>query len=252
MSSFQAYLRVAAYAISFFDYLQTLPTEYRLFTRQKGSSRLSTPFILFILAFFNNGFTPTTCKKFYLAPQVFKLLLYLISQAILALRTYKVSKEALWVRIALPLLFVVVTAPELLSIFYKRISFSNNGSCTSSNPSGIQFASLFYAGALAFDVFTMATTIGYLWKFSSNVKRSFFGRLDHIMLHEGVIYFVGLAVFNTVNLILFQNTDTSVQPIAAVLGYAATMIYSSRFVLNVSGTQFTIAHIFLTEECAKL
>ncbi|KAF7326702.1 hypothetical protein MSAN_02501100 [Mycena sanguinolenta] len=80
----------------------------------------------------------------------------------------------------------------------------------------------------------MATTIGYLWKFSSNGKRSFFGRLDHIMLHEGVIYFVGLAVFNTVNLILFQNTDTSVQPIAAVLGYAATMIYSSRFVLNVS------------------
>ncbi|KAJ7258109.1 hypothetical protein B0H12DRAFT_1232418 [Mycena haematopus] len=243
----QAYLRVAGYAIAFFDFLSTIPAEYRLYTRQKGIFKPSVPCILFILVrylglaaiivgntgFFYHGFTPASCKKFYWAPPLFKLFLYLVSQVILALRTYAVSRQATWVRVTLALLFVITMAPELVSIFYKRISISINGNCTSGNPAGIKIASLFYAGALAFDVVTMGITSLYLWKFS-NANRSSLTQLTRMMLKDGIIYFVALTAMNIVNLIFFQNPDTAFQPAAAVLGYTATMIYSSRFILNLS------------------
>ncbi|KAJ6483085.1 hypothetical protein C8R45DRAFT_1215029 [Mycena sanguinolenta] len=274
----QAYLRVAGYAIAFFDYLQTIPAEYRLYRRQKGIFNLSVPCILFIMVrylglaavivgntgFFYHGFTPESCKTFYWAPPVFKLILYTVSQVILALRfvdhvfvliiifitihfnstenintdqsvdrTYAVARKALWLRIVLPLLFAVTMAPELVSIFYKRISISKQGNCTSGNPPGIKIASLFYVGALAFDVVTMAITSAYLWKFS-NINRSSLTQLTRMMLQDGIIYFVALTGMNTVNLVFFQNPDTAFQPSAAVLGYTATMIYSSRFILNLS------------------
>ncbi|KAF7373838.1 hypothetical protein MSAN_00595700 [Mycena sanguinolenta] len=241
----QAYLRIAGYAIAFFDYLQSLPSEYRLYSRQKGKPSIVC--VLFVLVrylglaaviignlgFFYHGFTPASCQKFYWAPPILKLLLYLVSQAILAMRAYAVSKKALWVRIVLPVAFVLTLVPELISIFYKRVPVSVKGSCTSENPTGIKIGSLFYVGALVFDVVAMIITSMYLWKFSP-ANRSPLSRLNRMLIEGGMVYFAPLMSMNIVNLIFFQNPDTTFHPAAAVLGYSITMIYSSRFILYLS------------------
>ncbi|KAJ7753191.1 hypothetical protein B0H16DRAFT_1886996 [Mycena metata] len=104
-------------------------------------------------------------------------------------------------------------------------------SCTSGNEPGVKVASLYYAGCLVFDAVTMVTSSAYLWKFSSSSRHSIIGnnigRLTKMILEDGIGYFVVLSVF-------VQSRDTVLQSSAASLGYAVTMIFSSRFILNLS------------------
>ncbi|KAF7341143.1 hypothetical protein MVEN_01849100 [Mycena venus] len=238
------HLRVAAYAIALFDYLQSLPAEYRLYAKQKGPLKLSVACILFILVrylgvialvmgavgYFYHGFSKEQCDKFYWMAPVFKLFLYLTSQVILAIRTYAVSRKSPTVLRILVVLFVL---GEFISTFWKRIPFQSNGNCTGGNLPGVKVASLYYVGCLVFDAVAMSITAIYLWKFS-NSSRASLSRLARMMLEDGIMYFIALTAMNIVNLIFFQSRDTTLQSSASSLGFAVTMIFSARFILNLS------------------
>ncbi|KAJ7908127.1 hypothetical protein B0H13DRAFT_2331674 [Mycena leptocephala] len=194
------YLRVAAYAVALFDYLQTLPAEYCLYAKQKGPFQLS----LYPLhpgpihryhnnhhreyRFFYDGFSAEKCHRFYWLAPIFKLVLYTISQAILAIRTYAVSCKSPLVLCLLILLSVLIVVPELIPHAHEP----DLAYCTSGNLPGVKVASLFDVGVLVFDVVTMFITASYVRKFSSSSRTS------------------------------------------TTLGYAATMIFSGRFILNLS------------------
>ncbi|KAJ7221274.1 hypothetical protein GGX14DRAFT_669242 [Mycena pura] len=232
-----AYLRVSAYAIAFFDYLQTLPAEYRLYAQQKGIFQLSTACVLLFLVrylglaamifgntgFFYHRFTEESCRHYYWLAPIFKLLLYLVSQAILALRTYAVSRKSPIVLKVLVVLYIMAAVMEAISSFWKRIR----------NAPGVHLASLYYVGGLMFDVVTMTISSAYLWKFS-RTNRSTRSLLVKLMLKDGLMYFVALSAMNVVNIIFYNNPNTAVQSSAGPLGFAATMIFSSRFILNLS------------------
>ncbi|KAJ7305633.1 hypothetical protein DFH08DRAFT_1089016 [Mycena albidolilacea] len=155
------------------------------------------------------------------------------SQIILALRTYAVSRQSRPVLYTLIILFIRCCIPEFLSTFYKRIRSQTNVCCTSGNPPGVHIAALSYVGGLVFDVVTMGITSRYLWKFSSS-SRSSFSQLTGMMLRDGLMYFVALSAMNVVNIIFFQNPQTVLQSSAVSLGFASTMIFSGRFILNLS------------------
>ncbi|KAJ7160253.1 hypothetical protein C8R46DRAFT_1194649 [Mycena filopes] len=242
-----AYLRVAAYSIALFDFLQTIPGEIRLYQRQRGPLQLSVACILFILVrylgvtalvmgafgFFYHGFSVAACDRFYWMAPVFKLFLYVASQAVLTLRTYAISRQSPIVLRVLVVLFVLCTVAECVSTFWKRIHFQNNVSCTSGNLPGVKVASLYYVGCLVFDAVAMVISATYLWKFS-NSSRASFSRLTRMMLEDGIMYFVVLTAMNIVNLVFFESRDTTLQSAASSLGFAVTMIFSSRFILNLS------------------
>ncbi|KAJ7909151.1 hypothetical protein B0H13DRAFT_2015104 [Mycena leptocephala] len=242
-----AYLRVAAYTVALFDYLQTIPAEYRLYAKQKGPLNLSIACILFILVrylgvlaigmgvvgFFYHGFSKEACSHFFWVVPIFKLFLYLASQAVLTLRTYAVSRKSPTILRLLIVLFFACTVGEFVSTFWKRIPFQQSHNCTSGNLPGVKVASLFYAVCLVFDAVTMIISAIYLWKFS-NSSRTSFTRLTRMMLEDGIMYFLVLSAMNIVNLIFFQSRDTILQSSASSLGYAVTMIFSSRFILNLS------------------
>ncbi|KAJ7027166.1 hypothetical protein C8F04DRAFT_1189831 [Mycena alexandri] len=259
-----AYLRVAAYTVALFDYLQTIPAEFRLYAKQKGLFKLScayqlvklvdetyflssTACILFILVrylgvitlsmgvigFFYHGFSKESCSHYFWVVPVFKLFLYLASQAILTLRTYAVSRKSPVVLYILAVLFLVCTVVRLLIAGRVCFDILETHSCTSGNLPGVKVASLFYAACLIFDAVTMILSAGYLWKFS-NSSRASIGRLTKMMLEDGIVYFIVLTAMNLVNLVFFQSRDTVRQSSAASLGYAVTMVFSSRFILNLS------------------
>ncbi|KAJ7482533.1 hypothetical protein FB451DRAFT_1235571 [Mycena latifolia] len=226
-----AYLRVSAYAIAFFDYLQTLPAEYRLYSRQKGLFKLSTGCIMFILVrylglaamiigntgFFYHKFSVEACRRYYWLAPIFK-----------RASTYAVSRKSPHVLKVLVVLYTVATAAEAIASFWKRIR-----DCTSGNAPGVHLASLYYVGGLLFDVVSMLISSAYLWKFSG-ANRSSPTRLVRMMLHDGIVYFIALSAMNVVNIIFYNNPNTAVQASAGPLGFAFTMIFSGRFILNLS------------------
>nr|GAT59866.1 predicted protein [Mycena chlorophos] len=244
-----AYLRVAADSIALFDYLQTFPAEIRLYRRQKNFWRPSPACIMFILVrylgvmnvvlanfgFFFHGFSEAGCMHYYWLVPIFKLFLYMMSQVILGVRTYAVSRRNQWVLWMLVVAFTICTIPEFLATFYRRIPVFVKGACLSGNPEGVSVASYFYVGALAYDLIAMSTTFMYLIKFSTQSRISIFSSgLAELMLEDGITYFLALSAMNVLNFIFFRNTNSALQSSAATLGEASTMIFSSRFILNLS------------------
>ncbi|KAJ7305646.1 hypothetical protein DFH08DRAFT_976200 [Mycena albidolilacea] len=223
-----AYLRVAAYAIAFFDYLQTLPAEYRLYARRKGPFNLSIACILFIVVryvglatliisntgFFYHGFSEAACDRYFWLAPVFKLILYMTSQLILGLRTYAVSRQSRSVLFVLIILFI----PEFISTFWKRVHEVSDQAVIrgtrrestlprSTTSVAYEFK---HVAPLLYDLVTMTITSAYLWKFSSS-SRSSWSQLARMMLEDGIMYFMALSTMNIVNIIFFQNPETVLQ-----------------------------------------
>jgi len=100
------------------------------------------------LGFFANNFPPETCERYHLVAPLAKCTLcslglyltylpvfaVLISQLIIFLRTYAISRNARWVLWTLSALFVVCLVPEFLGNVYKRIRERNRfRSCNDPN-----------------------------------------------------------------------------------------------------------------------
>ncbi|KAH9011605.1 hypothetical protein EDB84DRAFT_1569651 [Lactarius hengduanensis] len=125
-------LRIASLTMAAYDYLITLPAEYRLY---KSSNRRSLGFILFVLirytsiivlvvsnvGFFYHGFTPKACEHYHLAAPALKVVQMMVSQAILAIRTYGISQGNLWVARTLLSTYILGAAFQWFSSLNARI-----------------------------------------------------------------------------------------------------------------------------------
>ncbi|KAK7017813.1 hypothetical protein R3P38DRAFT_3560439 [Favolaschia claudopus] len=227
-----AYLRVAAYAIALFEcvqcshlnaYAHSIACNLFILLRILGATAL----LIGAFGFFHHGFTTAQCNQFFWLFPIFKLFLYIVSQVILSLRTYAVSRKSSVVLYMLVGLFLISGAAEFAATFWKRVR-----DCTSGNLPGVKVASLFYAGTLLFDIGALSLTAVYLWKFSNSSRA--LSRLAKMMIEDGIMYFVALTSMNIVNLIFFQDQDPVLQSAASSLGFAVTMIYSGRFILTLS------------------
>ncbi|KAJ7201127.1 hypothetical protein GGX14DRAFT_400303 [Mycena pura] len=191
-----AALRVSAYAIGFFDRHRLALIVWKLFA---DVARRIPP------VHTAEGISSTFPGVHF----VHHVLLYLTSQIILALRTYAVSRRSPVVLRVLVVLYIIAAVPEFISSFWKRIRKVSILVCTSGNLPGVHLASLYYVGGLM-------------------------SQLAKMMLQDGIMYFVALSTMNVVNIIFFNHGNPSVQSSASTLGFAVTMIFSSRFILNLS------------------
>jgi hypothetical protein len=118
-------LRIASLAMAAYDYLITLPAEYRLY---KSANRRSLGFILFVLirytsiivlvvsnvGFFYHGFTPKSCEHYHLAAPALKVVQMMVSQAILGVRTYGIAQSNPWVKRTLLSTYILGAAVRFL------------------------------------------------------------------------------------------------------------------------------------------
>ncbi|KAH9926801.1 uncharacterized protein B0H18DRAFT_1104363 [Fomitopsis serialis] len=124
-----SYIRIASVSIAAYDYVITLPAEWRFYKSQR-SWRLSTGCILFILiryisvavlalntvGFFDR-FSPDTCAHYSgLAPYSKTML----SQIILGIRTINISRRSPYVTSIVAALFVLVTTGEWFTDLFHR------------------------------------------------------------------------------------------------------------------------------------
>ncbi|KAI6118026.1 hypothetical protein F5141DRAFT_1095726 [Pisolithus sp. B1] len=104
-SKAEGYVRVASMAFAFYDYIITLPIEYRVYRSQRGFFHMSLACILFILiryssilvmvtsnyGFFATTFTDESCRRYYYVAPIFKDIQATVSQAILGVRTFNIA-----------------------------------------------------------------------------------------------------------------------------------------------------------------
>ncbi|KAL6302508.1 hypothetical protein BKA93DRAFT_397806 [Sparassis latifolia] len=232
-----AYLRVASLAIAMYDWLWTLPVEYRIYREQSSIFNLSRPCIFFILiryvsivtmvannvGFFRHDIPPSVCSHYlYFAP---------IMKCILFLRTWAISRRSQWVFWTLAILFSVSVPVEYFVSVYKRVPVQSDcGNCTSANQDGYRVAWVFYMICMVYDTTCTAIVTSYLWFESLNTNNG--QRLARLLLREGLIYFVFLTVVNILNLIVYHTAKTNAQSAAASLGYAITWIMAQRILIQ--------------------
>ncbi|OJA11115.1 hypothetical protein AZE42_10194, partial [Rhizopogon vesiculosus] len=213
----EKYLRVVSISIALYDFIITLPAEWRFYRSQSSIFHLSYFSILVMIVsnygFFSTNFTEETCQHYYLVAPTFKGLSHLmfthedpidsdhavvvqmmISQFILGVRTFNIARRDRRVGIALMALFFISISRfswngspicltgSLLSLTYGNCSPGNTGKALS--------ASFYYATAMLYDLIMLAISTAYLLRYNPLSNR--LGRLVRVLIYEGIGYFIVL------------------------------------------------------------
>ncbi|KAF7315257.1 Zn(2)-C6 fungal-type domain-containing protein [Mycena indigotica] len=277
-TSYAGYLRTAALAIAAYDYLQTLPFECRMLSTAWRERRISLSFILFSLiryvsiaaltvsnvGFFSDSFTQEQCRQYFLVPSVFKgfcaqfydktssdskttVLQAMVSQAILAVRAYNLSRKSANIGVMLLSIYLICCTLEWITTLHDRsigtqVAYNSAiGNCASKSPNGGLGGWVHYAVAIIYDFVTSMFCIVFLLKLRP-ASSSIMARVVRMMLVDGLWYFLGLALVNITNLIFYRQINkqtyatvqiaVEVQTAGASMGYAVTWIMSSKLIIH--------------------
>lgn len=240
----EKYLRIASISVALYDYIITLPAEWRFYRSQSSLSRLRLACILFILirydsimvmilsnyGVFSTGFTQETCKHYYMVAPVFKVIQTMTSQVILGVRTFNIARRDRRIGIALVVLYFVSVSLEWFTNMYDRIPVVVHGNCTPGNPGKILSAWFYYTVAMSYDLIVLTISTVYLLRY--NPLSSRLERLVRVLIYDGIGYFIVLTGSNIFNIILYHTSDIQTQAAGASIGFAVIWIMSQRILIH--------------------
>lgn len=241
----EKYLRIASISIAFYDYIITLPAEWRFYRSQSSIFNISLACALFILiryvsiiaivvsnyGYFSTTYTLQMCQNYYLVAPAFKAIQTMISQAILGVRTFNIARRNMRIGIALLLLYLFSISAEWFSDLYHRTPVVVDGNCTSGNAGKILSTWFYYLAAIVYDIVMVTISTTHLLRY--NPLSSRVERLIRVLIYDGIGYFIVLSASNVLNLILYHTTDIETQSAGASIGYAVTWIMSQRILINI-------------------
>ncbi|KAG9220986.1 hypothetical protein CCMSSC00406_0002414 [Pleurotus cornucopiae] len=152
---------------------------------------------------------------FYLVPPSFKVLQAMVSQAIIGVRAYNLSRRSKIVGWTLIGAYVVACAFQWITTLYGRqyVVSPQYSNCRGATLylNGLA-AWVYYVIAIAYDLTATAISVFYLLQHKISARTSLMYRLANMMLYDGLGYFLLLTSVNIVNLILYrsQNLQASV------------------------------------------
>jgi len=248
-----SYLRVASLSIAIFDFVQTLPAVWQLYADQYKTGRFTISCVLMALIQFTSilvmtisnvgwfaHFTQEACLKFWAVPLAFKVCQVMVSQAIIGIRAFSLSRRSTRIGWLLLIFYVCSCTLQWFTTMYQREVGGNSksGSClaVSSNPA--MGAWVYYLIAILYDTVVTVMSLGYLLKYkSSNPSSAVVVRLTRMVVYDGLGYLAMLTASNVINLMLYlwyeQRED--VQSAAVSVGYALTWIMSQRLLTHLHG-----------------
>ncbi|KAJ7782829.1 hypothetical protein B0H16DRAFT_1494527 [Mycena metata] len=244
-----AYIRIGSISVASYDYLQTLPFEFRVWKELWRTRHLTLSFSLFFLiryssvlvmtvstaGFFAHDFDRETCQRYFLIPSILKVVQTMVSQAILGFRAYNLSRKSATIGYALIIFYLMCCTVEWVATLYKRIMYYSPiyRNCGSISPQSLFGGWIHYAIAIIYDFATSVICIVFLLKLKTS-SSSTMVRVSRMMLVDGVWYFVALVAANAVNMAFFRAAPigNDVQTAAAALGYCVTWIMSQRLLIH--------------------
>lgn len=240
----EKYLRIASISVALYDYIITLPAEWRFYRNQSSFFRLRLACILFILirygsiivmilsnyGVFSTSFTQESCKHYYMVAPVFKVVQTMISQVILGVRTFNIARRDRRIGIALVVLYFVSVSLEWFTNMFDRIPVVVSGNCTPGNPGKILSAWLYYTVAMSYDLAVLTISTVYLLRYNPLSGR--LERLVRVLIYDGIGYFVVLTGSNIFNIVLYHTSDIETQAAGASIGFAVIWIMSQRILIH--------------------
>ncbi|KZP14994.1 hypothetical protein FIBSPDRAFT_1048506 [Athelia psychrophila] len=244
-STSESFLRIAALSVGLYDYLLTLPAEWHLYRAQRTLLRPSILCILFVsiryisiaalvisnYGYFHHGFSHNGCRHFFLIVPAIKVIQTMISQVILGIRTYNISRRARWVKFFLIGFGIVVSAMEWLVTFFSRTTAQSGGNCTTGDSGPHMTAWMFYVISMSYNFLVLSIATWQLIRVNTTDRRLI--KLLRAMIMDGLGYVVALAGANIFNIILFQEANKELQTSGASLGYAMVWIMSQRILIKI-------------------
>jgi len=240
-------VRIASLSVTLYELVITLPAEYRFYRAfYRNNFRLSPALILFVLnrytsiivsslgswQFYAHSFTAESCHRLFLVPTVFRVFLSMVSQTIIGLRAYSISRKNTTVGIVLLCAFIFTTAVQWFAQIYHRVPILIDGTCGAAALQPTLFLSswLFYLSGMLYDLLTLIISMSYLFKLQSSSP--FTSRLVKMMIRDGLGYFVALTLANTINAILSRTPNSILQAAGAPLSGLVTWIMSQRILIH--------------------
>ncbi|KAG2121731.1 hypothetical protein DEU56DRAFT_904593, partial [Suillus clintonianus] len=260
----EKYLRIASVSIAIYDYILTLPAEWRFYRNQSSFFHMSLACALFILirygsilvilfsnyGYFSAAFTLQTCQQYYLLAPVFKAIQTMISQVILGVRTFNIARRDRRIGIALLLLYLFSTAAEWFADLFhgsQPTAATVNGNCTSANSGRVLSTWFYYLAVILYDIVMVTISTMHLMRY--NPLSSRIQQLIRVLIYDGIGYFIVLSgklcsacdehppnipsASNVLNLILYHTTNIETQSAGASIGYVVTWIMSQRILINI-------------------
>lgn len=239
------YLRVASMSIGSYDYILTLPAEWRLYRRQSSIFHLSLSCVLFILiryvsivtivtsnyGFFSTTFTYQACQKYHSVPPIFQAIQTMISQVIFGVRTFNIAKRDRRIGIALLLLSLFAISTEWIVQLSNRTPVVLKGNCTSVNSTRVMGSWFYYLPVLLYDIAMVILSTVHLLRYnplSSRVKR-----LTWVLIYDGIGYFLTFSVSSILNIILYHTGGVRTRSAGVSVGYLVTWIISQRLLIGI-------------------
>ncbi|KAG2743613.1 hypothetical protein P692DRAFT_20745832 [Suillus brevipes Sb2] len=185
----EKYLRVASISIAFYDYILTLPAEWRFYRSQSSIFHISLACALFIsiryvsiiaivvsnYGYFSTAYTLQTCQRYYLVAPAFKAIQTMISQAILGVRTFNIARRNMRIGVALLLLYLFSISAEWFSDIFHRTRkpwlilcywMFMNHSCTSANAGKILSTWFYYLAVMLYDIVMVTISTTHLLRYN--------------------------------------------------------------------------------------
>ncbi|KAE9408609.1 hypothetical protein BT96DRAFT_664329 [Gymnopus androsaceus JB14] len=243
-----AYLRIASISIAVYDLLETAPSTWKYSQEQWNTHRITISFVLFLLiqftsilvltasnfGFFFSAFTERACAHFYLAPSILKVVQSTVSQVILGLRAFNLSRRSRPVGWTLLGILLAVTALQWFTTVHQQtpVVDANFGNCLERHLIQNLGGWIYYLVAIIFDLTTTAISMIFLFKYKTMAtSNSVFSKVARMMLYDGIGYFAALTAVNILNLIIYRASQ-DLQTSAASLGYTVTWIMSKRLIIH--------------------
>ncbi|KAF8190192.1 hypothetical protein K438DRAFT_2018607 [Mycena galopus ATCC 62051] len=238
----QLAMRVSAASIYFFDYLMTLPSEYRIYKRQKKIWNPSAACVLFVLSryvtllsiimatafFFGTNWTEKTC-----VPAVGGALRALsgsIVSVIFMWRTWAIWHKHRPILYFLMLVFIPTTVFTWGFVF-NQIPEVKNGSCGGLAGKGVFGAK--WPFALANMVFDALCVGSSTYKLALNIRNGS-SKISSILLVDGLGYFFTSIALQVLNLIFLLSPDPAKQSTMITFTNAITGLLSQRIITSLS------------------
>ncbi|KAG1859613.1 hypothetical protein DFJ58DRAFT_726319 [Suillus subalutaceus] len=237
----EKYLRIASISIALYDYIITLPAEWRFYRSQSSFFRLRLACILFILirygsiivmilsnyGVFSTGFTQETCKHYYMISPVFKVIQTMISQVILGVRTFNIARRDRRIGITLVVLYFISVSLEWFTNMFDRILYvniphnkihANSVVFRERNPGKVLSAWLYYTVSMLYDLAVLTISTVYLLRY--NPLSSRLEQLVRVLIYDGIGYFIVLTGSNILNIVLYHTSNIQTQAAGASIGFA--------------------------------
>ncbi|KAH8925876.1 hypothetical protein BT69DRAFT_1348425 [Atractiella rhizophila] len=195
----QGLVRIAAFSIFTYEFIRTIPAEWRFINRQVDKGEVSVPFILFMLARYVGG-------QF-------------------------VERILCWGKFFWETAITVTAGLEIWSTSYQDISIGPHGQCLAGNPHP-EFAIAFYIPNVLLDLSVATLTFLELRK-GQKLSKGGWHPFSRYLFREGMVYVIIITAGNIVNVVLWLTPKSrGIQSIAATLALVVNINMAQAIVLN--------------------